>query len=1019
MPRRVQLAVLIAFIGHGLFIMTARYRLSYDAYTHMLFANHYAQDWFSLWETRWYTGFTVVSYPPLTHQLIALFIPILGFDKAFALILWIVTSLYPLGIYAFSRIFTGKTSASYAALTAALLLPIYVTAHIFGQLPFITSTLTALFAAASLNRYLRDGGIHNFTLSVALITTSVAMHHATLIVQPFLIFAVTVNNLLQNKKQDRKLWWSLFKRLFLFGTVSIVTSLLVILPFWQWGANQFMQTPIDHLSRHNFITDPLAFVIFFFPLYGPFIVLIPFLFRKWHPRLIGLFISFAMLFLLGLGGTTPLPHFFFGDSWEWLTYDRFAFWASLTLTPFFGILFIRLKKKQRVNPKPGVASPKKSIISTLTFSFFAVTVLIAWFMPIVFPFQPKTVDMQPIVDFLNEGDHSQWRYVTFGFGDQFAYLNLLTQATTIDGSYHTARTLPELRESRIGQIDTSYWALNGMTAVVPILQKSGERSVRWGFINLNTLEAMPLHWGEIHRNPFIPLLNELGWNKIKSLDDGVLVYENLNAAPLVPIQTPITPPITSFIWGVFPILAFVTALSLGTLRVYPIQAKWVIQRIHSFLIGFIPIALCFWVYRTIGEFSHPRVYFTYDNALFFLSDALSVLAVTLWLTVKITQPSFFFLLSSAQTNSSHFLRKFTLHPSAFILPLFTFCLFATISTLWSDDWHTSLYIALHFWLVFLLALSLRDWHESWKFAMFGLCVALSIELIVGFTEFTLQSTAFLEPLDMKWPGILDPSMRGASVVQLADGLHILRAYGTLPHPNILGGFTFILLLGPIALFIRKDKPNQFAALLIAPGISLLALTFSRSAWLALIAFFLILILKSKYFNRNQLTLLLVISILSAVFTLLPYRQFVQARTTNTTSHSEEFSLIGRAWLNQEALQMIRERPLTGVGIGTFIIELSQRAGEGYIIEPVHNIFLLSGAELGLPGFLLVIAIVISITLQIIKTKSPQAILVSAILTGLGVISLFDHYLWTLAPGRMMLGLTLGLWAGRIAQENTY
>ena len=140
MPRRVRIAFLIAFVCHGLFILTERYRLSYDAYTHMLFANHYAENWFSLWETRWYTGFTVVSYPPLTHQLIALFIPFLGFEKAYALILWIVTSLYPIGIYSFSRIFTGKTSSSYAALASAMLLPIYVTAHIFGQLPFLTST---------------------------------------------------------------------------------------------------------------------------------------------------------------------------------------------------------------------------------------------------------------------------------------------------------------------------------------------------------------------------------------------------------------------------------------------------------------------------------------------------------------------------------------------------------------------------------------------------------------------------------------------------------------------------------------------------------------------------------------------------------------------------------------------------------------------------------------------------------------------------------------------------------------
>jgi len=39
-----------------------------------------------------------------------------------------------------------------------------------------------------------------------------------------------------------------------------------------------------------------------------------------------------------------------------------------------------------------------------------------------------------------------------------------------------------------------------------------------------------------------------------------------------------------------------------------------------------------------------------------------------------------------------------------------------------------------------------------------------------------------------------------------------------------------------------------------------------------------------------------------------------------------------------------------MGIGSFIIALSQRAGEGYIIEPVHNIFLLAGSELGILAF---------------------------------------------------------------------
>jgi O-antigen ligase len=260
--------------------------------------------------------------------------------------------------------------------------------------------------------------------------------------------------------------------------------------------------------------------------------------------------------------------------------------------------------------------------------------------------------------------------------------------------------------------------------------------------------------------------------------------------------------------------------------------------------------------------------------------------------------------------------------------------------------------------------------------------------------------------------MLDSSVRGASIVQLPDGESFLRAYGTLPHPNILGGFTLVLLLGPITFFIRKERPNNLALLLLMPGISLLALTFSRSAWLAVIVFSLVLLWKSKYFDGRRLALLLIIIAISFIVTLLPYRQLVQARTTGATSHSEEFSFIGRAWLSQEALRMIGEHPFTGVGIGSFITELAKRAGEGYVIEPVHNIFLLAGAELGILGLLLAIALSIFFLYRLFKAQNPNAILAGATLTGLGVIGFFDHYLWTLASGRLMLGLVIGLFVGQ-------
>ena len=101
-PPRVRLATLLAFLSHGIFIITARYHFSYDAYVHTFFGDHYLHDWWSLWDPRWYTGFLVSSYPPLVHQLIGLLSHLVGLDAALASVLWLTVTLIPASIYAFS-----------------------------------------------------------------------------------------------------------------------------------------------------------------------------------------------------------------------------------------------------------------------------------------------------------------------------------------------------------------------------------------------------------------------------------------------------------------------------------------------------------------------------------------------------------------------------------------------------------------------------------------------------------------------------------------------------------------------------------------------------------------------------------------------------------------------------------------------------------------------------------------------------------------------------------------------------
>ena len=398
-----------------------------------------------------------------------------------------------------------------------------------------------------------------------------------------------------------------------------------------------MQTPIDHGSRHNFITDPAAGALFFLAMYGPLIVLIPFALRKIiDRRFSALSAVFVFLFLLGLGGTTPLPRWLFGAGWEWLTYDRFALWATLILLPFLGVLMLRWARPwQRVNVhaypsfstigvvalffRDPVSHRSKLDLDNAVFGSWSSFPFWSACIPTILPTQPNPVDMQPIVQYLAQGDRSQWRYLTFGFGDQFAYLNRLTSATTIDGSYHTARTLPELRSSGIGSINSVYWLAKDLKPLDPILKSSGKYGVRWGFVD----------------NPaYVPALMRNGWIEDLVLSNGIQVWENPAAALPAPTPAPADQPLESFSWGTLPILALAIATGLAGLRLRPALAVQALEKIYTFAIGLLPIGLVLWYFRPLTNINYPGVYFAYDNAGVFLSDAIALIAVLAWMLSK-------------------------------------------------------------------------------------------------------------------------------------------------------------------------------------------------------------------------------------------------------------------------------------------------------------------------------------------------------------------------------------------------
>jgi len=979
MPGRVKQALLLAAGLHGILILGGQYQLGYDAYNHMFFADHYLHNWWMLWDPRWYTGFWVNSYPPLVHQLNALLGFAIGIDAGYKLLLWLVLSAYPFAAYRYSRVFLGERGASYAALGAALLPSVYLAGHTFGQLPTLTAALLALFAASVLYEYLLKGDFLSGSLVAGLMACVMAAHHATLLFLPGLLAPVCLR--LFTRKKGGII--QILLRLGLVGAASALAMLVVIWPFWDWGRFQTIQTPIDHLSRHNFFADPFAFVIFFLPVYGLFILMLPgALWLGRHRRLLGLALVFTVYFIFGLGGTTPLPRLALGPGWAWLTYDRFAFWASLILLPLVGdwaAVSLRLKKPAQ---RPVIVRPIVVVPGLVA------AVILVGFIPTWLQTQPKQLDLQPVVDFLAAGDHSAYRYLTFGFGDQMAYLSRQTQAATLDGSYHTARSLPELRSSGLAQIDIAIWTAGGLAALKPVLDMAGERGVRWGFVN---------------HEAYTPVLQQQGWNKITTLANGVAVWENPGAVLPAQVPPPLEGPWKQFSWGFFPLLAAGISAGLAFKRAWPAKSQVVFGALQAAATGLLPMALSLWYFRTLAANPQPRIYFTYSDTLFFLSDGVALAIVLLWLLQRKTMN----------------LRPVLIQRPGYQLWVFSLCGLASISVLWTLDWRTSLYVSLHLWLCWALFVVFAATERSWVWFGLGSSAALAVQTFVSVWQTAAQTTAMTLPLGLNWPGSLEPIQKGASVVVLENGAHWLRAYGLFPHPNILGGFGLVFTGSVMAIFLIRRRWSSLAWILILGGLVVEVISFSRSAWLGLAAMAVGVCLHWKKIELKRAVFLAVSAVcllaaISAWLYPLFYTRILSGSSTKPVE-TEQVSNYTRLWLVDKAFVLIEKNPLLGSGVGTFPLALSQSVARFYDIEPVHNIFLLLASELGLGGLLLFSLLGLTTARAVWTAHTPEAAIFASLLLGLFVVSLFDHYFWTLTPGRTMFFAVMGIAAGQVSK----
>ncbi len=535
MNRSLKIALLLSLVFNLTLTLNAAYTRSYDAYTHMFLADHYKKTWYDTWEPRWYTGFQVTSYPPLTHQVIALLSLSGGVELGYATLSIILTLLLPIAIYYFSRIFLSKEESGYAALLGVFTPSITMTNYVFGQLPTLFSLASSLLLGYYLNRFLTTGSKKKLAISIALMGVATSSHHLTaLFFVPTIVLLISIKTLLEKRHEERK---TLIRRLRLFIFSSLIVSLIAIWPFWAFIMNAPMQTEIPHLSRSNLFSSPEAFILFFLGMYGPTILLFPFIATKFvkERHLLPLLLATTTLLILGLGGTTPIPRILFGDRWSWLTYDRFTIWASTLMCPLLAAFFSTLKPKHSTYGK-----------SLLLLSLIGTSAIVGN-LTLFIPIQPDPIDIKPIVTFLEKDDHFTWRYLTLGFGSQSSLIAIESDASTVDGNYPTARTLPIMLESGAENIDGAKHWNGGHTLLEEVLNDTETYNLKWVFSNDQSYEET---------------LTKNNFTQLYTFNGGVSTWEKKNTPPIENPHRREKYTLEQYAWGIIPTTLLAISLSL-------------------------------------------------------------------------------------------------------------------------------------------------------------------------------------------------------------------------------------------------------------------------------------------------------------------------------------------------------------------------------------------------------------------------------------------------------------------------
>ncbi|MBI2098859.1 O-antigen ligase family protein [Candidatus Uhrbacteria bacterium] len=293
--------------------------------------------------------------------------------------------------------------------------------------------------------------------------------------------------------------------------------------------------------------------------------------------------------------------------------------------------------------------------------------------------------------------------------------------------------------------------------------------------------------------------------------------------------------------------------------------------------------------------------------------------------------------------------------------------------------------------------------------IYSFLAGIIVQAGIGIFQFSVQG---ISPSTLFGIARHDPAFLGDAVVETTAG-RWLRAYGALPHPNILGGYLAIALIFLTTIIIWRKK-NQKKDIFALFGLLILSaalfFTFSRGAIIAAGAGGLVFLWNAFLKNGDErfhriIKFGLPVAVLWAVLGLT-FVPLLQARFMGL-GRVEQISTNERMYEYGQAFELLPRFAVVGAGIGAYTKRLEEISPglPGYAYQPVHNLYLLLFIELGLIGAILFLVLILSF----IRALNPTARWAAyPILAALLTLGFSDHYLWSLEAGIMLFWTTLGL-----------